>query len=71
MEYLENKEIMLTCREREILILIFNGQTTKQIGQKLVISELTVKTHRQNLLKKLNAHNTPELIKNALSFNLI
>jgi len=61
----------LTFREKEILILIFEGQTTKQISQKLFISEFTVKTHRHNLLKKLRAHNTAELIKNALNQNLL
>ena len=47
----------LTNREREVLILIGNGATNREIAQKLSISEHTVKSHLRSILSKLNIHN--------------
>ena len=44
----------LTNREREVLILIGNGATNREIAQKLSISEHTVKSHLRSILNKLN-----------------
>lgn len=56
----------LTERELEVLSLVANGFTSNRIGQKLKISSETVKVHRRNMLKKVHAHNTFELIRLAL-----
>jgi len=55
----------ITCREQEILQLIADEQTTKQIAKHLYISDHTVFTHRKNLLDKLGAKNTAGLVRKA------
>lgn len=61
----------LTPREREILTLIAQGLTNREIAAKLVISVNTVGTHRQNIMEKLDLHNKSELIKYAIRKGLI
>lgn len=61
----------LSEREREVLECIASGLTTHEIGEKLFISKNTVETHRKNLLYKLKARNTAELINNAYKQRLI
>lgn len=55
----------LSDREMEVLEAIAKGLTTQEIARKLFISKNTVETHRKNLLYKLEARNTAELITNA------
>ena len=55
--------IMPTRREKEILYLIGEGYSTKQIAEKLFISINTVETHRRHLLAKIQVKNSMELIK--------
>lgn len=52
----------LTTRERELLKLITEGYTNKEMANNLCISVKTVDTHRTNLMKKLNVHNVAELL---------
>ena len=59
-------EVELTEREIEILSLISEGLSSKQIGEKLFISPRTVDTHRTNLMNKLDIHNIAGLIRFAL-----
>jgi DNA-binding NarL/FixJ family response regulator len=47
----------LTNREREVLSLIGNGATNREIAKTLIISEHTVKSHLRSILNKLNVHN--------------
>ncbi|GGF19066.1 response regulator [Echinicola rosea] len=61
----------LSDREMEVLGCIANGLTTQEIGDKLFISKNTVETHRKNLLYKLQAKNTAELVNNAYKRRLI
>lgn len=61
----------LSEREKEVLECIATGCTTQEIGDKLFISKNTVETHRKNLLYKLNAKNTAELINNAYKKKII
>jgi DNA-binding NarL/FixJ family response regulator len=61
----------LTSREHEILQLIATSQTNRQIAGTLSISVKTVDNHRVNLMAKLNAHNLPELIRNAIKQGLV
>jgi len=59
-------DVELTEREIEILILISEGLSSKQVGEKLFISPRTVDTHRTNLMNKLDIHNIAGLIRFAL-----
>ena len=61
----DNSEI-LSDREREILQIIAEGKTTKQIALKLHISIKTVETHRRKIMNKLNIFNVAELTKYAM-----
>jgi two-component system response regulator NreC len=61
----------LTPREREVLTYIAEGQTSREIGEKLVISPKTVDRHRENIMGKLNLHNRAELVKYAIAKGLI
>ncbi len=61
----------LTHREREILKLIAQGHTNKEIAELLVLSVKTVENHRYSLMNKLNAHDRGELIKYAIRVGLI
>lgn len=59
----------LSLRETQILEQFSNGLTTTQVAHKLYISENTVKTHRKNILFKLQVMNTAEAIKLSISNN--
>lgn len=65
------EEKVLTEREREILKLIFDDFSNKQIGEKLHISERTVETHRKNIYQKTKTNTIVGLLKFALENNLI
>ncbi len=61
----------ITDREQEILQLIVDGLTSKQIAEKLYISPRTVDTHRSNLMEKLELNNIAELVRYAIQYNLV
>ena len=61
----------LTTREIEILTLIAQGLTTKDIAEQLYISPKTVNNHRTNILTKLKAKNSIELVMYAIKQNII
>jgi two-component system, NarL family, response regulator NreC len=56
----------LTSREREILQRIAEGQTTKEIAWRLGLSVKTVESHRINLMRKLDIHETATLVRYAI-----
>ncbi|MBN2242312.1 MAG: response regulator transcription factor [Acidobacteria bacterium] len=56
----------LTVRQREILKLIAEGKSNKEIGELLYISVRTVERHRANMMSKLNVRKTAELVQYAL-----
>jgi len=62
---------LLTDREREILQLIAEGKTNKEIASTLNLSLYTVDTHRSHILQKLNLHSVPELILYAVRKGII
>ncbi|MCU0416605.1 MAG: response regulator transcription factor [Cytophagaceae bacterium] len=64
-------ENVLTQREKEVLKEVAEGLSTKMIAEKLIISTRTVETHRINIMKKLKAQNTAELIRIAMENKLI
>lgn len=61
----------LTARELEVLTLIAEGLTNRQIGEALVISPKTVDRHRENIMTKLNLHSRVELVKYAIEKGII
>jgi two-component system, NarL family, response regulator DegU len=61
----------LTDREKEILILTCQELTIREIGQKLSVSENTVRNHRVNIMEKLGVNNTVGLVKYAYESGLI
>ena len=56
----------LTRREQQILALIAAGATGTEVARRLYISPLTVRKHRENLMRKLEVHNTAELVAYAV-----
>jgi DNA-binding NarL/FixJ family response regulator len=61
----------LSDREIEVLGHIASGSTNKEVGEILCISGRTVETHRRNILSKLDARNTAEMIRYAIENNLV
>lgn len=61
----------LTAREREILQLVAESFSTKEIAQKLNISVKTVDNHRTNLMRKLDLHNVASITRYAMQIGLI
>jgi DNA-binding NarL/FixJ family response regulator len=59
--------IMLTDREREVLQLLSEGHSTKEMAATLCVSVKTIETHRRNIMEKLNLHSVAELTKYAIS----
>ena len=53
----------LTRRERQVMALITDGLMNKQVAGKIGISEMTVKIHRGNLMKKMHAKSLAELVE--------
>ena len=62
----KSEKIVLSNREKEILQLIANGNTSKDISETLFIAKTTVDTHRKNMIRKLNLKNGNELVKYAI-----
>ena len=61
----------LTTREIEILKLIAEGNSNKQIGDKINISHRTVDTHRTNIMKKIGVNNIAGIIRFAMQRGII
>ncbi len=61
----------ISKREKQILELILQENTSQEIADQLFISFWTVESHRRNLMKKLKAKNTVGLVKKALEFGLV
>ncbi len=67
----DNQMAELTTREIEIMKLIAEGYSNKEIGDQLFISHRTVDTHRTNLMKKLSVNNVAGIIRFAISNGFI
>jgi two-component system response regulator NreC len=61
----------LSDREREILKMIAEGQTNREIAESLFLSIKTVQAHRANLMRKLGMHDRTELVKYAIRKGII
>ena len=68
---LEDSYDLLTDREREVLQLVAEGRTNKEVAALLNVSSTTVETHRTHILQKLNLHSVPELILYAVRKGII
>jgi DNA-binding NarL/FixJ family response regulator len=62
---------VLTPREREIVQLVAEGKSTKELADKLNISPKTADTHRTNIMRKLNLHSVSELVRYAIRNKLV
>lgn len=65
------KELGLTQREHEILGLIAEGLTNREIGERLFVSENTVKTHSSRLFDKMNVNRRMQAVQKAKELRLI
>ncbi|MBI5870280.1 MAG: response regulator transcription factor [Actinobacteria bacterium] len=61
----------LTDREREILTLVAEGYTNREIAEALFISVKTVETHKANIMEKLNLHKRAELVRYAIKKGML
>ncbi|HRO44278.1 response regulator transcription factor [Agriterribacter sp.] len=66
-----NEMPAITRREKEILLFLEDGLNGPQIAARLFISPYTVETHRKNLMQKLNASSTQQLLKTAKKLSMI
>jgi DNA-binding NarL/FixJ family response regulator len=62
---------LLTDREREVLQLLAEGRSNKEVAALLEVGVSTVETHRANLMQKLNLHNTAEIVLYAVRKRII
>jgi DNA-binding NarL/FixJ family response regulator len=62
---------LLTAREREVLQLLAEGRSNKEVAALLEVGLSTVETHRANLMQKLNLHNTAEIVLYAVRKGII
>jgi FixJ family two-component response regulator len=60
----------LTPREREVMALVVSGLLNKQVGGELQISEITVKAHRGQVMRKMKADSLPDLVTMAARLGL-
>jgi DNA-binding NarL/FixJ family response regulator len=67
----EDSYELLTNREREVLQLVAEGKSNKEVANLLNLSLYTVETHRTHILQKLNIHSVPELILYAVRKGII
>lgn len=61
----------LSMRQRKILQLVAEAQTTKDMAQRLNVSTKTIETHRGQLLEMLDIHDVPGLVRFAMPVGLI
>jgi DNA-binding NarL/FixJ family response regulator len=62
---------LLTAREREVLQLLAEGRSNKEVAAVLEVGLSTIETHRANLMQKLNLHNTAEIVLYAVRKGII
>jgi FixJ family two-component response regulator len=70
MRSLRERYAALTRRERQVMALVVSGRLNKQIGGQLGISEVTVKTHRGNMMRKMKARTVADLVRIAAELGL-
>jgi FixJ family two-component response regulator len=70
MQSLRSRYASLTRRERDVMMLVVSGLLNKQVGGELGISEITVKAHRGQVMRKMKAGSLPDLVTMAASLGL-
>jgi FixJ family two-component response regulator len=70
MQVLRDCYASLTAREREVMALVVSGLLNKQVGGELGISEITVKAHRGQVMRKMKADSLPDLVTMAARLGL-
>ena len=70
-KHVSNPVDLLTSREREVLTMIAEGKTNKEIANALNLSVYTVESHRGSVMEKLNLHNTGDIVRFALRNGLM
>ena len=68
---LTDSYLLLTDREKEVLQLLAEGRSNKEVATLLEVGVSTIETHRANLMQKLNLHNTAEIVLYAVRKGLI
>jgi DNA-binding NarL/FixJ family response regulator len=68
---LDEKKSRLTSRQREIVQLLIEGMTSRQIAVSLGMSQKTAETHRAAILQRLNCHSTKELVRYGLGNEIV
>lgn len=66
-----NQNNSLTKREKDVLLLVTQGESNKAIADKLVLSEITVKSHLSSIFKKLNVTNRTQAVLLSMQMNLV
>jgi FixJ family two-component response regulator len=69
-QVLKKCHVSLTPREREVMALVVSGLLNKQVGGELGISEITVKAHRGQVMRKMKADSLPDLVTMAARLGL-
>ncbi len=67
----QNEAQSLTTRQKEILRLVAQGYTNREVGEQLDISVRTVEVHRFNLMRRLRVRNVAQLLRQAIALQLI
>jgi DNA-binding NarL/FixJ family response regulator len=67
----EDSYCLLTDREKEVLQLLAEGRTNKEVASLLDVGVSTIETHRANMMQKLNLHNTAEIVLYAVRKSLV
>jgi len=70
MKVLRERYATLTPREREVMVLVVSGLLNKQVAGELGISEITVKAHRGQVMRKMSADSLPALVRMAARLDL-
>ena len=69
-QVLQDRYASLSGREREVMALVVSGLLNKQVGGELAISEITVKAHRGQVMRKMKADSLPDLVTMAARLGL-
>lgn len=70
MRLLQQRHASLTHREQEVMALVVSGLLNKQVAYELGITEITVKAHRGQVMRKMHARSLPELVNFAASLGI-